>query len=340
MQPAARHEIPNRVVEAFVARFGIPALDLRALVLSALAVSPFLAWAIADSVADDVHFAVPVATIAIQTSEFVIDWLTWIFGVVVVAVGGALFAQRKSERLRPFQLTLTSLAIVGLMLLIESTSFGLRAYFVESRTLFEVGRHVVRQTSLLAAVAVASRLYVFWRSPSLDRRDARRFIVLAVLALGVAISSIVRWTIWVSTPPMAGLVPLPFVVLSGIVIFTSDIVINAGAVFMFGSAAIALLRRSQVETNLVWVTAASVAAMMVYAIIRFGSEILAPLLTDRNALYWIAWPQVVPGLVAGIVGGPFYLFVIDPEAMQMSLTKLPSLVRHLRNWPHQPSEGE
>ena len=234
------------------------------------------------------------------------------------------------------------MAIVGLILLVESTSVGLNALYAgqqQSGALFEMGRHIVRETSLVAAVAVASRLYVFWRNPSLDRRDARRFTALAMLAFGLTISSIARWTIWMLTPPMVGLVPLPYALFSGILIFTSSLVINAGAVFLFGSVVIALLRRAQVESRLVWTTAGSIGAMLCYLLVQHGSAILAYLLADPT-LRLIPIPQVVQCVVVGILGGPLYLLIVDPEAIQKTFANLPSLIRSLRSWPYRPPESE
>jgi hypothetical protein len=329
----------------------LPVVDLRAFVLSAVVVSPFVIWASVVLLWEAIDYGDPIATVVFDLSQFALEWLTWVVGLVVVSVGGALLLYRRSARLRPLLHTLTALVIVGLILLIESTQFLLGVLGAELRspgatTQVEAINHLLRQTSLLAAVAVASRLYLAWRAASPDPKDTHRFIALGAIALALAVVSIGRWTIGMieafylppsSVQTIGPSLPFSHFALGLMLTAVSRLVENAGAVFLFGSIAIAVVHWARVESSLRWTTAASAGATLAFAITQgwIGAFLVLWTAPDPN-LVLVDWSSTARGFLVAVFGGAFYLFVVDRDALRRAFANWRERIVELRQWPYRP----
>ena len=287
-------------VRALIECIAIPRLDLRAFVLSAIASSAFAAWSIVSVLAEGIYYRDPVATVAGATVGVAFDWLVLSMGNAAVAIGGALWLQRKAATLKPLALTISALAIISLLLLVRSVWFAMWQMIPQlqqpeaPRLWLGIATHLLQVSSQLVGVAVASRLYVSWRRPISDPLDGRRFSVLIMLALIFAFASIFRSTyvmLMLLSPDSINANPtsVPIIGLSWIYDCTLGLVLNAGIVILFGYTLIDLLGRADKASDVRWVTFASVGAALATAVRRSGRVILQPRHGERGSVLTEAW---------------------------------------------------
>ena len=336
---------------------GLPAVDLRALALSAAAASPLFAWNIADALSDEALLNDSIVQIAIDQVSLAVYLVAAAFGNVFVALGGALFLQRNAPRFRPFAFAATSLAIVCLLVALNAVILGLELLAAdlytsahESSAALDIRQRalaalVLRNTAPLAVVGVAARLYVVWRREPSDPKDRPRFIVLGSIGLAVALAYIIWRTILMLSAPYGAAISesLPITALWWMQVSAVSVVNSLGAVFLVGSIAIALVRRAQVEEELGWVTMAGLAGSLAYWLVMYGPSLAQamPYIADPDTRWNVPHLRtLLTSIAAGLIGGPAYLYALNRDALRKAFANFPKTISELRRWPYRPSEGE
>ena len=244
----------------------VPGLDLRALGLSAIAASVFFAWNIADSLSDPFRYGTTAISIAVDQAQLVAYLLAMSFGYVFVALGFAHFHQRKRQQLLPFSFMTTSLIVVMPFVAINAA--------LQVARLIQIGRRpaeyspmwwqeftalVLSNLGTIMVVIFAARLYLHWRKVPPDPQDGARLAAISVTTALVAVMLILSWWVFRMWPQVAsGSMPVTPLIIYVLSQSAYCIVWSAGVVFMYGFAAISVVRRLQMEHRLHVVTLASV----------------------------------------------------------------------------------
>jgi len=323
------------------------AVDLRALVWASAAVTPVAAWLLIVSIDDSIEAGIPWGAGAFGHALMVIGLITQVAGSNVVALGAALYVHRRSSTLRPLAFMTTALAFALPFVVTDAIAFYLAWLHAALRyeemspagTQYEVAVVVLRLSCLLVSVALASRLYLHWRRVPSDRRDVAAFLAFSTLAAVVSVVATVLWVdlVWSSNVNPSASVPLAVLWTSQFFLWT--LASWAGAVFLFGSLALAAVRRAGLDGRFVWVLVAGLAAGLAYWLIKY----LAPMAFSLEFMDSAQYRALATALLTGVVGGLAYLQMLDGglvNAIAAALTDLPGTVRTLRRWPHRPSEEE
>lgn len=105
----------SHVRQQLIARVGVAEIDLRALAAAALAVSPFFVWNMVDRLADPYQRYETTASLIVGQVQLAEGLILTTFGYVFVALGWALYRQRKAKRLLPFAFVAASLGVATLL---------------------------------------------------------------------------------------------------------------------------------------------------------------------------------------------------------------------------------
>lgn len=314
--------------------------------LAAIAVSPLFVWQLAEFYLArqeryaGIWYEYP-GEIALAYVQYIVHLLISIIGTVVVATGVAFVRQRGV--FGPFSFVVTSLAVAALLTLLDVTLTGLAYLYAKhassdpSLTGAEawLTGAFLSNTGTVVGIGLASSLYARWRRPTPDPRDTRRMLSLAATAAIVAI-----WTVAIHIEPMwreAGSVPIG--VLWSVRYLVEEAVRASGTLFLFGSAAILILRRARREDQPIWILVAGLTAALTYWLITYSPASLKSWLDDYG--YALA-----ATIAVGFGGSVLYMCAVDSALLQRWLSALrgladvPATIRRLRTWPHRPSEDE
>lgn len=324
----------------------LPQIDLRALVFAALAVLPIFLWQVVISFSE-IPSGASLTYIATGQLTSAFEMVISVVGTVTVAVGIALITQRRYPHLLPLSFTMTALLALLPFLVIELLAFGVAWLQLDDDIAFltyELRYRLIdlflRYTGDFVAVALASRLYFHWRRAIPDPVDVKRSAVLCAVALALTIVSTTHWVVLMASVVNPPPDPLPLLALWSLHYFFWALIGCVGVVFLFGSIAIALVRRAQAERNLPCVVVAGVAAAFVCWLIMFG-----PSASD-------AWGDdhengLITVFVVGVGGSVLYVQVVDGDfvrstvaAVRSVVNDVPRTVRKLRSWPYRPTEDE
>jgi len=353
MSPTEKDLPASLLGSGLVRRMAVPGIDLPALALAAIAASLFFAWHVAASWSTPHHAGSSVIAIAVDQMQAVAFLLLMSFGHVFVALGGALFRQRKAPQFLSFSFMTTSLAIVGLLVALGAAMQGVEMLVAVQdppppETTLLARQYllvvlVLNSTSQIAVVAVAARLYVQWRRTPAAPQDSLRFAALTLIALIVAIGCVPRWAMNNSSDLFGGAMSAFEAVLGWILLLSSYIIWSAGAVFLHGYVGIANVRRAQVEDRLGWVMMAAIAASLAHWPVVYGPSVSHAMPALANPV--ARWTQpylrtLLSSLAMGIVSGPIYLYVVNRDALREALAKFPTSVAALRRWPYRPIDDE
>lgn len=323
----------------------LPTVDMRALALSAAAASPLFAWQIVDTLSDDPW---PAASIPLATQlSAVLYAINSAFGHVFVALGTVLALQRDPAALQARSFRRNAIAVAVLLSTIFALPLALAladgyAYLARaglwSQQLAEL---VLGTVTPPAAVAVAAHLYVNWRREPPDQRDGARFLAFTALGLALALAFYLSSMIGSVPRTLASDITLLPFLLWLVQVAATRVVDDIGIVFLFGSIAVACLRRANVEDRLGWVTAAMFGASLSYWLLDYGPSYLRmrPFLTHEDTVW--SEPNLFALLVCalfGLVSGPVYLFAVNREALRRALADVPRSIGELRRWPSQPTD--
>ncbi|MEQ1756252.1 MAG: hypothetical protein ABL973_19205 [Micropepsaceae bacterium] len=336
--PDGRHDTTPPAGPAAAAL--LPGLDLTALAQSSIAASIFFAWNIADYLSDPYPHDSSAVSIAVDQAQLVAYLLTMSFGYVFIALGIAHFLQRQQKRLRPFAFMTTSLGAVVPLVAINAAMQWL--------DLIEIGRApedyawlwwqqltrlALSNAATLIVVAFASRLYLHRRALPPDPRDGARFVALATAATLAAVLFVAWWMFRNWHEMIGGPVPPGAVIVSVLSHMATRIVWSVGVVFMYGYAAIAVVRRLGTEDRLLGITLAAVLAAIVHWLVVYGSYV--PMLFAVPHWQWDQpiWRALLTSVAIGTAAGPIYLYVVDRDAFRRAVEALPALVDKVRRWP-------
>lgn len=331
----------SHVRQQLIARVGVAEIDLRALAAAALAVSPFFVWNMVDRLADPYQRYETTASLIVGQVQLAEGLILTTFGYVFVALGWALYRQRKAKRLLPFAFVAASLGVATLLAVLSAAVWGvhlldLSRYGTSDYVVYlkqnAVLALVLNNAALFATVGVAARLYVGWRRVPADPLDSLRFAALTVITLVFAAVSFVSWVIGVWSRPAVSGAPSPITALWSLQEAATSLVESAGAVFLYGFMAIAALKRAQVEDRLGWVTAAALGASIASWLMVHGPSLAEALQMPDQYLIQLSLSALLSP-VSGLIAGPIYLYVVHPRAFQEALADFPTSLEELRRWP-------
>ena len=72
---------------------------------------------------------------------------------------------------------------------------------------------------------------------------------------------------------------------------------------------------------------------------RYASTVLAYVYAEPGTAL-IDWARIAPALLAGALGGAFYVLVVDRGAFGKAFASFQMSVPELRQWPYRPTEDE
>jgi hypothetical protein len=323
---------------------GLHAVDLRALVWAGLAIFPLYAWFVVDGLRGAIDDGYSAVDIVLTYVPYIAGLAVDAVGSVVVAIVGAHMLQGRRP-VRPFSFSITAFCVALFIVALDAlystftlVSASLERVLEPDAVTFEVVASVLRASGGLLAVALATRLYVRWREPTPSGPEA---MVLSGLALCLAVAVLLDHVLvsfkMTGSHPTENSIPLA---MTGWLQFVSWTVITyAGIVFLFGSFAIAWLKRMQAERHVVWGAAAGLAAAVIFYVVYYGPSAiqsftagLAP--STYASLNYIS---LLTTIAAGLGGGIAYAIAVDPESVRKSI---PASINTLRTWPQRPSEDE
>jgi hypothetical protein len=319
----------------------LPPVDLRALMLASVSVSPLYLWFLVDSVSEAVGAGEPLSWIIFGQSLYVIDLLINVVSTVAIALGSALIIQRRG--VRPLSFMITSLLVFVAVVVL---SFGLtslngtlpRWESFGANAQYEIVVSVLSHSCAFVAVALAARLYVHWRQAVIDTLDARRFAVLGAVAIALAAVAALDLTISV----LFDLDPLRLMMLT-VQQFLGSLIESVGTVLLFGSIAIAAIRRAGVEDKPLWVMAAGLSTAFAYWLTRH----VAPMVPQLEYVDDTEFDALLTAFAVGLCGGAFYFAAINRDlvrdgvaAVRSGIANPSDTIRTLRNWPYRPTEDK
>jgi hypothetical protein len=318
-------------------------VNLRALVMAGAAVSPLYLWSLVDFVGWYAAWSTP-SKIIFEVLFEAVQTLLGSVGVIVVALGGALLWHR--GRVQPFSFALTSLAVLTPFIAVDTMASLPSLLQNEANQPADVGESyfivvlIIRQTTDLAAVALASRLYATWSSKGTDVLDARRCLTLGVVVGVLAIASTINSIslLLVVHDQMPDAVPLSVAVLQTVQHFLWSLMFAAGPIFLFGLVAILTVRRRGHERSVGMLVLAGLCAAVAYVVLEFGREFGRLALQDPsfewlNSLIAVDYNTLIAAGFAGVGGAIIYAFAIDGTALLARLRALPSTISRARNRP-------
>lgn len=322
----------------------LPTVDVRALALCAVAVTPLSAWLIFDPAPwHDLETSSDVQA-AFNFVFLVVDAFIVSFGCVFVALGGSL-ALQADQPLRTFRFKLWALVIGGVLTWIYVFAYGLGLASVsevaDNEYLSRFGTSILlNSTTTLASIAVATHLYILWRRNPAEQADSRRFAAIAAvgvtLTLAFYIADLNRFFGKLQSEGA-------LLVFSLMELAANKLVGNVGIVFLFGSMAIAWLRRAKAERNLWSVMAAMVGAGVIYWLLYYG---------HYSYVFQLQLVELFVCVATGFVGGLLYLYALDRGAFRAALAdttnnigklraalgNTPKYIGKLRRWPYRDSD--
>jgi hypothetical protein len=319
---------------------GPTAVDLRALVMAGVAVSPLDLWSLVDSVNWLVDARLARLDIVLVTIFRAIDLFLTSVGKVAVVLGCALLLRR--GRVRPFSFTLTSLAVAVPFVVVDAITFVPTLREQEAAGPTDVGSsyyvvaEILRYSVTFGAVALAARLYASWSAATVDALGARRCAALGAVVVLLALAMTVSWASpWLGADDES--YSPPVVVLYLLRYFLWSLVMMAGPVFLFGLVAIGAVQRLQRERSIGALVIAGLGAALAFGAFYYGRGLVRGVLFDPSLAWWkdtvIDYAPLITAAVAGFVGAIIYAVAIDGAAFGARLRALPSTILNMRNRP-------
>lgn len=329
----------------------LPAADLRALAWAMIAVVPLFAVQIVDSVWAVAVDGYSALEIVLADTPYFVQLACDVTGGVITALGVALMLRRDAIR-QPLSFMTTALCVGLLMSVVDAagSTLGLFQGYNRSDWSWTAMQHdivlmVMRYTCQLAAIALASRLYLHWSQDAPN--DGARFVVLCGIGAALAVASILNTSIaiveTITALPSETISP-PLIALwwaqSAVRAFTGCV----GAAFLFGLIAIAAVRRRDAKHEMGSAVLAGLGAASGFVLLRYGPSFIQYWVSDPNlqSLKYAIFDYkvLVAPFVAGAGGAVLYVLAVDGVSIRKSLANIPASIRSLRSWPYRPAEDE